>query len=158
MYAGSREIEVQDTTKGLHFPALVLYPTLTPSRPTAVGPYSMDLSPGEPAAEGRFPLVEISHGSGGSHLLHRDVALELAKNGYIVALPEHPRNNRTDNRLENAYENLVDRPRHLGLAADAVYAHSLLGDRTEPQTVAVIGHSMGSIKNPVDKIRGVIPR
>jgi predicted dienelactone hydrolase len=147
MFAGSRQMQIQDEAQGLSFPALVLYPTDAPSRPTAFGPYSIDVSPDAALTEGpeaRFPLVVISHGNGGSHLLYRTIAVHLARNGYIVALPEHPGNNRNDNRLEGTHENLENRPRHVRLTLDAVLSDAGFAAGTRPDEVALIGHSIGA--------------
>ncbi|HET9210931.1 MAG TPA: alpha/beta fold hydrolase [Thermoanaerobaculia bacterium] len=141
MFAGSRQIQVHDDAKGLSFPVLILYPAEVPSAPTAFGPYTFDVSPGAPVAEGRFPLVVVSHGNGGSHLLYRTITVHLARNGYAVAHLEHPGNNRNDNSLEGTCENLVRRPRHVRLTIDAV--SQALGAHLQQDNVAVLGHSMG---------------
>ncbi len=144
MCAGSHSMRIQDGPQGLSFPVLVLYPTDVPSSPVAFGPYSFDVSPDAPVAEGRFPLVVVSHGNSGSHLLYRTVAIHLARNGYVVAMLEHPGNNRNDNRLEGTYENLVNRPRHVRLTMDAVSSDPRLGAHVRADEVAILGHSMGT--------------
>lgn len=141
--AGSRQMQVHDEAKGLSFPVLVLYPTEVPSVPTAFGPYTLDVSPEAPVAGGRFPLIVVSHGNGGSHLAYRILGSHLAKNGYVVAMLEHPGNNRNDNRLERTHENLVNRPRHVRLTMDAVSSDPKLGPCVQSDNVAVIGHSIG---------------
>jgi predicted dienelactone hydrolase len=143
MFVGSREIQVRDETTGIRFPTLVHYPTVVPSTPTAFGPYTMDVSPDAPVADGQFPLVVISHGGGGSHLLYRTISTHLAKNGYVVAMPEHPGNNRNNNELGDTHENLLNRPRHVRMAIDSVSLDSQFSARVEPDNVAIIGHSMG---------------
>jgi predicted dienelactone hydrolase len=143
MFAGSRQIEVKDVPRGISFPALVLYPTETPSIPTEIGPYPFDVSPHAPPAQGSFPLVVISHGNGGSHLLYRTIAMHLARHGYVVALPEHYGNNRRNNELEGTHDNLALRPRHVSLTIDAVLADDSLGACTQRGNAAVIGHSIG---------------
>jgi predicted dienelactone hydrolase len=141
MFAGSHQIQVQDEARGLSFPVLILYPTETPSAPTPFGPYPFDVSPEAPVAEGRFPLVVVSHGSGGSPFVYRTITTHLARNGYVVAHLEHPGNSRNDNSLEGTYENLVRRPRHVRLTIDAV--SQTLGAPVQQDNVAVMGHSMG---------------
>ena len=143
MFAGSRQMQIRDEAKGISFPALVLYPTETPSAPTAFGPYTMDVSPDAPVAEGRFPVVVISHGNGGSHLVYRAISTHLAKNGYVVAMLEHAGNNRNNNELEGTHENLVNRPRHVRLTIDAVSSDPQLSACVQPDNVAIIGHSIG---------------
>lgn len=143
MFVGSRQMQIRDETKGISFPALVLYPTETPSAPTAFGPYTMDVSPDAPVAEGRFPVVVISHGNGGSHLVYRALSTHLARNGYVVAMLEHAGNNRNNNELEGTHENLVNRPRHVRLTIDAVSSDPQLSACVQPDNVAIIGHSIG---------------
>ena len=143
MFAASRQMRVNDEAKGISFPVLVLYPTAVPSVPTAFGPYIIDVSPEAPAAEGRFPLVVVSHGNSGSHLVYRTIGTHLAKNGYVVAMLEHAGNNRNDNALEGTHENLVNRPRHVRLTLDAVSFDAQLGACVQPDNVAIIGHSIG---------------
>jgi len=143
MHAGSLPLKIRDETQGVSFPALVLYPTDVPSVPTAFGPYIMDVGPDAPVADGRFPIVVVSHGNGGSHLAHRTIALHLARNGHVVALVEHPGNNRNDNALAGTHENLANRPRHIRLAIDAIAADPRLGNHAQADNVAVVGHSLG---------------
>ena len=143
MFVGSHQIQIEDRAKDISFPTLIQYPTHTPSTPTAFGPYVMDVSVDAPVAPGTFPLIVISHGGGGSHLVYRTISTHLAKHGYIVTMPEHPGNNRHNNELEDTFENLVNRPRHASLAIDAVTAHPQFKAYIRPHCVAAIGHSMG---------------
>ncbi|MEN9866865.1 MAG: hypothetical protein RL748_2455, partial [Pseudomonadota bacterium] len=140
-FAAHRHLSIADSTHQRTFPALLLYPSQQASRTTMIGPYAFDSSPDAPIAPGRFPLILISHGSGGSHLLYRSIAIHLARQGYIVALPEHPGNNRNDNSLENSNDNLALRPYHLGLTIAAVA--DALGASVNTDRIGVVGHSMG---------------
>ncbi len=143
VFVGSRQMQVKDEVQGISFPVLAHYPTREPSTPTAFGPYVMDVCPEANITEGQFPLALISHGNGGSHLLYRTISTHLAKNGYIVASVEHYGNNRNNNELENTTENLINRPRHITLAIDAMLSDDKFRSGVEPNKIAVIGHSMG---------------
>ena len=143
LFVGSRQIEITDAAKGIVFPALVLYPTEVPSAPKLFGPYTIDVSPDAPVLEGSYPLVVISHGNSGSHLLYRTIASHLAKNGYVVAMLEHPGNNRNNNELEGTHENLVNRPRHVRHTIDAVCGDARFGACVQADNVGIIGHSIG---------------
>jgi predicted dienelactone hydrolase len=143
MFAGCISLQVRDPLRDLAIPVVVLYPTAASAIAVPFGPYSMEVAPEAPLAAGSRPLVIVSHGSGGSHLLYRELATHLARCGYVVALPEHPGNNRNDNALEGTPRNLVDRPRHLSLVIDALVADPRIGPGLQVGSVAVVGHSMG---------------
>ena len=125
MHVGYQSLNIEDEIQGATIPAIVLYPTATPASPTTFGPYTLDVSMDAPISSGRFPLVVISHGNGGTHLIYRTIGLHLARQGYVVAMIEHPGNNRVDNSLEGSYENLENRPRHVRLTIDALLQRHL---------------------------------
>jgi predicted dienelactone hydrolase len=141
--AGCRAVELFDDAMQTRFPMLVMYPSTSPEQPERFGPYVLGVAMNGAVEAGTFPLVVISHGSGGSHLVYRDLGAHLARSGFVVAMPEHPRNNRNNNDLANTAENLVNRPRHVRLVIDWAFSPGAFGARLEPDTVAVIGHSMG---------------
>jgi predicted dienelactone hydrolase len=140
---GCRAADAIDAQLNQRVPLLLLYPTQAPARPERLGPYTLPLAMDAPPAGERLPLVALSHGTGSSPLLFRNLALYLARAGFVVALPTHPGNHRDDNHLADALENWVNRPRHLRLAVDAAFADARLGPRLVPGAVALIGHSLG---------------
>lgn len=142
-YVGSKQITIEDKLEGISFPALIHYPTLEPPVSVAFGPYLMEVSQDAAIMEGLFPLIVISHGNGGSHLLYRTISMHLARHGYIVVMPEHYGNNRNNNTLENTEENLMLRPRHISMTIDAVTQMEFLQENILFESIAVIGHSMG---------------
>jgi predicted dienelactone hydrolase len=140
-YVGCRTLEITDVALGLAFPLLVLYPSSTPSQPETIGPYTLDVALDAPIGSGPFPLVLISHGTGGTPLTHRLLAHFLARNGFMVGLLRHHANHRDDNSWHNTPNNLVARPRHLSLAIDGLLA--TFGAALQPDWVALVGHSLG---------------
>jgi len=143
MFAGSRPFVIHDADRQPLLSALLHYPTEAPSRPTAFGPYELDVSVAAPLAPGRHPVVLISHGSGGSPLLYRSLSLLLARHGYLVVLPRHPGNSLGDNALADSSENLRNRPRHLVALLDALLADAEFGAAAAPEPVTAVGHSLG---------------
>ncbi len=140
---GYRQVIVTDAQLGLTFPVHVLYPTTALAQRVPVGLYQLDVAPAAPMAPGVFPLVLVSHGTGSSGLLHRQLAQALVGQGYVVGLLEHPHNNRDDDSWANTPQNLVARPRHLHLALDTLLHDAHLSPALYPGAVALIGHSMG---------------
>jgi len=80
----------QLTTSGEYeVPVAIWYPTKATQVSWNAGPYMIDATPDAPIAEGKHPLIILSHGSGGSEFGHTDLAQTLARHGYIVAAPRH---------------------------------------------------------------------
>ncbi len=141
--AGWISAQVSDPVQGVVLALHVVYPTLAAAHPVQVGPYRIDAAMGAPVDGADLPLVLISHGTGGSSLTHRDLAIGLARAGRVVVLLEHAGNNRSDNSLEGTLANLENRPRHVRLAIDAILADSAIGPRLLDDSAVLIGHSMG---------------
>jgi predicted dienelactone hydrolase len=142
-FVGYCAVELADTPSGVTFPMAVMYPTKTPAKLERLGPYSLDISIDAPPLEGVYPLIVISHGSGGSHFVYRTLAHYLSLNGFIVGMPEHPFNNRNNNTLQGTVENLINRPRHLRNAIDWFFESEKFSKFLKPDSVSIIGHSMG---------------
>jgi predicted dienelactone hydrolase len=139
---GLATLEITDR-HGTHFPLYVFYPAVGASRPEPVGPYVLDVARGAAITPGRYPLVLVSHGSGGSPLVYRDLACALAAQGFVVALPEHPGNNRHDNSRNNTLANLRERPGHVVAALEALQVQAEFAGSLRADAVFMIGHSLG---------------
>jgi len=141
--AGCRTAELFDDEMQMTFPMVVMYPSSAAEKPERLGPYAVSVAMNGPIDAGTFPLVVISHGTGGSHLVYRTLAAHLARHGFVVAMPEHPRNNRNNNDLAGTAANLANRPRHIRLVIDWAFSPGGFGPSLLPDAVAVVGHSMG---------------
>lgn len=140
---GHRMVRLADPVLQLTFPLVVLYPAQPVGAAVPVGPFGVLARPEAPPLAGEWPLVLLSHGSGGGPWLYRTLAVHLAHHGFVVGLPEHPFNNRTDNSWFGKADNLAARPRHLGLALDYFFGPSPFASFLKPAAVGLIGHSMG---------------
>ncbi len=143
VFVGSTNRTITDKKNDLSFPVLVQYPTLENPRPTRFGPYTMDVAIDAEVMEGEFPLVLISHGNGGSHLLYRTISTYLAKKGFVVAMIEHYGNNRHNNELEKSELNLQYRPAHISLTIDGLVSDKVIGEYISTNKIGMIGHSFG---------------
>jgi predicted dienelactone hydrolase len=156
MFVGVRHFELSAEHAAERAPLVVMYPTCEQPAPVKLGPYCEQLALDAQIAPGKYPLVVVSHGSGGSHLAYRTLAAQLAREGCVVALPEHPGNNRNDNHLEGTLTNLQDRPRTVSRVMDFVENDPRLAAHLRQRSVAVIGHSMGGYTALA--VAGGIPR
>ena len=138
---GFREIRVE--AGGERMVAALWYPSLAPSGRTRSGPFSMNATRDAPPAAGRFGLVLISHGTGGTHLGHRGTAIRLAQAGYIAAAPDHAGDSWRDGRYSGTAANWLRRPRQLSAVLDRLLADPEFGPRIDPERIAALGHSAG---------------
>jgi predicted dienelactone hydrolase len=141
---GYQQVEVVEQTSGSTFPMLVMYPTSSPEKVERLGPFSLSIAAGGAPLKGTYPLVMISHGTGGSHFSHRELARSLAGKGFVVGVPEHPGDNRNDRRLAETVEILALRPRHIRAAADWLFEGSPFSTCLKPDSYSVVGHSIGA--------------
>lgn len=140
---GFLKTEVWDAVDQARMPVMVFYPTTKPERLEQLGPFELEIARDAVPAGGAFPLILISHGSGGAPLLYRTLAQGLARLGFVVGAPEHPFNNRSDNSRANTPGLLAARPRHLRAVADWFFDRSPLAGMLTPGAYAVVGHSIG---------------
>ena len=132
-HAGVTRIAVQDATP---FDALIAYPTEAAEASIDEGPFRLAASRGTPVADGnRFPIVLFSHGGGGpgTPLVHGDLLLHLARQGFIVVAPFHP----------GSEKPFVDRPRQVHKALDAMLADPRFAQHADRDRIAMAGFSFG---------------
>ena len=97
-----------------------------------------------PSGAGPFPLVVVSAGLGCGHLLYLYLATFLARNGYVVAVPEHC----TDYLTENTTMIMLHRTEDVSSAISDLLARSAddadpLHGVINPDQIALGGHSLG---------------
>lgn len=142
-HVGCQHIRVWDHQANIGFPVFVMYPAAQAHGTYDIDPFTVTAGLNVSVAAGHFPVVIISHGSGGNRLGYLTLAQALAEAGYIVLCPEHFGNNRDDNFLEGKTRNLQLRPRHISLCLDDIAENEILRGAVLADQAAVIGHSMG---------------
>ncbi|PHQ99939.1 MAG: alpha/beta hydrolase [Marinosulfonomonas sp.] len=142
-YVGCQHIRVWDHQANIGFPVFVMYPAADAHGTYDLPPFTVTAGLNAAVAAGQFPVVTISHGSGGNRLGYLMLAQALAEAGYVVLMPEHFGNNTDDNFLSGKTRNLELRPRHISLCIDDIARNEILAGAVLTDQVAVIGHSMG---------------
>jgi predicted dienelactone hydrolase len=105
--------------------------------------FTLRVAPDAAPVPGRYGLVVISHGSGGSSLGHHDTAGALARAGWVVAAPMHPGNNALDDSGAGTAAVWLGRPVQLSAAIDAVLADDMAGTLIDRRRIRALGFSAG---------------
>jgi predicted dienelactone hydrolase len=100
----------------------------------------MSVAHNAPLAAGTFGVIVVSHGAGGLALNHRDLAMALASQGYVVAAPTHPRGKGNDISGVDVW---VGRPKQVSRVIDTVLEDAALGPHIERERIGLVGHSNG---------------
>ncbi|MEO6989199.1 MAG: alpha/beta fold hydrolase [Aquihabitans sp.] len=131
----------------------VWYPTDDAGDPTpyeliaGVG-FDSDLSTqdADPSAEGPFPLVVFSHGSGGLRQQSASIVETVASHGFVVVAPDHAGNTAIDQLVGTSTDPEVtarNRVLDTRFMIDEVEAGDLAAGLADIDQVAVMGHSFG---------------
>lgn len=139
-YKALTSYTVDQAALPLHF----LYPANAVETPVRIGPYEFSAAVDSDPVDGDFPLVAISHGSGSTPWVHRDLARHLAFSGFIVVMPDHVGNSRTDDSLAGTEAALVRRPAQLSAAIEIAQNDANFGPRLRSRSVGLIGTSIGA--------------
>ncbi|MGJ7499776.1 alpha/beta hydrolase family protein [Variovorax sp. ZT5P49] len=94
--AGFAFIEVPAGKDGPALLGAVWTPCDAPAVKIAIDPLVIEGTRNCPISGTQLPLVVVSHGKGGSSLLHHDTAAALADAGFVVAAINHPGHNYQD--------------------------------------------------------------
>ena len=132
-HAGITRITVQDATP---FDTLIAYPTDAAEVSVEEGPFRLSAGRDAPVAAGaRFPVVLFAHGNGrgGTPMVHANLLLDLARQGFIVVAPFHP----------GTEKPFVDRPRQIRKALEAMLADPRFSRRADPDRIGMAGFSFG---------------
>lgn len=155
-----RTIEVTDPQRpDRTLPVDVWYPAAEPTESEftsyeflpGLGYTSETVTAEAPVAEGEFPLLVYSHGSGGFRWIATFFTEFMASKGYVVAAPDHLGNTAIDQLTDQAAEreqSAADRPADITATIDAMLAAGEnsadpLAGRIDADKIAVSGHSFG---------------
>ena len=113
-----------------------------PGRPTFRG----HPSAGEAAlapAHSTYPLLMLSHGTGGTADSLDWLAAALAANGYIVAGVNHPGNNALEPLTRDGFMLWWERATDVSEALDSILADPVLGAHVDRTRIGAVGFSLG---------------
>lgn len=143
---GVRTLSVFAPERDHGLKVIVWYPAGAGGTPTMVGDnrlFKGAAALGDaPIAEGRFPLVLLSHGSGGRIDGMNWLATALAEAGFVVAGPNHPGTTSGDS-TPAATPKLWERTADLSALIDRFSTDAEWSRAIEPARIGVVGFSLG---------------
>jgi len=95
------------------------------------------------ASAAGFPLVVISHGTGGSALSLAWLGEALAAHGYIAAAVNHPGNNAGEPYTARGFSIWWERARDLSETINGMLTDAKLGDHIDRERIGAAGFSLG---------------
>lgn len=139
---GYLHLQLADPLDSQPLSAIAFYPAAGQGS-SRIGPYRLEAQESLPPLRGRYPLLVLSHGNGGSPLAHHDMAIYLARHGFVVIAPWHLGDDDRDQSRHGTLSNLYGRPLQLSETIDAALHDSRLSRLLDHQRVGVIGYSAG---------------
>lgn len=94
-------------------------------------------------ASTKFPLILLSHGTGGSALMMAWPGTQLAAHGFITVAVNHPGNNAVDGYTVPGFTLGWERAVDLSKVLDGVLADPEFGARIDPHRIGAAGFSYG---------------
>lgn len=86
---GFRTIGQWQVENSLRLDVNIWYPSIRPPRELDYPPWTIEAARGGKPAEGRFPVLVLSHASPGARFSYYQTAAWLAMHGFVVAAPTH---------------------------------------------------------------------
>jgi predicted dienelactone hydrolase len=117
--------------------------TETPAVPLAIWYPAVAAQEDAAPAPGPFPVILLSHGSGGSEFGHADWAAYLAAHGYIVAAPRHLGDSYDQPNGRGSDVQLIGRVWQAQAALDTVLGDTRLRPAMAAGRVGMLGYSAG---------------
>ncbi|MEM8569457.1 MAG: dienelactone hydrolase [Pseudomonadota bacterium] len=146
--AGLRQITVPSPARGADLNVTLWYPAAPGGARALIGDTvffsGTEAWRGAPFADGRFPLIMLSHGAGlaGSGEAMSWIATPLAEAGFIVVAPTHPGNTGPDRSAAETMK-LWLRSQDISATLDAVTAAPELELHLAEGAIGALGLSMG---------------
>lgn len=122
-----------------------------PEQPHEIGPPGQTHFVGHPLVpdaspsmhQATYPLIVMSHGTGGSANSLDWLAAGLAASGYVVAAVDHPGNNAREPLTWDGATLWWERATDLSEVIDAMLTDPVFGERIDSHRIGAIGFSLG---------------
>ena len=142
---GQTTLLYNDSTRKRPLKTEIWYPTADTTKPNVTLDYPFKLPPTSKNADiipAKFPLILLSHGTGGNRISLIWLASELAANGYIVAAVDHWGNTH-DNKIPENFVKVWDRPLDISYILDKLLIEPQFKAHINSNKIGIAGFSLG---------------
>jgi len=141
--AGFQRLDLPMDQNGPALQGAVWTPCAEPSAEIKVGAVSIAGTRDCKIPDGRYPLIVMSHGSGGAYLSHHDTAAGLADAGFVVAAISHVGDNARDRSRQGYLSIFSTRPREMRRLIDYMTGAWPEKSRVDAERIGFFGFSRG---------------
>jgi predicted dienelactone hydrolase len=143
---GFNSFKVEDTDRQRSIETFVWYPAGVGGTAFSAGDNPLFegvlVNKGAAVADGVFPTVVLSHGSGGNAANLSWLAKPLAEEGFIVVAPNHPGTTSGDSRPSETVL-MWNRPMDLSAVLTGVIHNAEIGKHVDQGHISLVGFSLG---------------
>ena len=142
---GQANFTLVDSTRNRPLKTEIWYPTKDTTKVNVTSEYPFKLPPTSKDAEfipKKFPLILLSHGTGGNRISLMWLACELASNGFIVLAVDHY-GNTLDNKIPENFVKVWDRPLDFSFSLDNILNNPKFNAIIDSTKIGMAGFSLG---------------
>ena len=142
---GQTNFTIVDSTRNRPLKTEIWYPTIDTTKVNITTEYPFKLPPTSKNANfisEKFPLILLSHGTGGNRISQMWLACELASNGFIVLAVDHY-GNTLDNKIPENFIKVWDRPLDFSFSLDNILNNPKFNSIIDSTKIGMTGFSLG---------------
>lgn len=145
---GQRTLHLADPSRGREWAVEVWYPTTVEPPPIVAGAAARQIfkpwrvAPEAPIAEGRFPLLVFSHGTGGDRHALAWLMEQMVQQGYVGVSLDHYGNNHS-HKIPREFLKWWERAIDVQFVLTEILADSAWSPHIDPTRIGGVGHSLG---------------
>lgn len=140
--AGFRTIGWMDTDN-IRMHINVWYPAHKTAKQLKFPPWSIRAASNAAPADGRHPVILLSHPSAGNRFSYHDTAASLAQAGFVVVAPTHPSDNMDNMPTLYTWQQCADRLKEIPRLISILEADEMLSPAVDTDRIGILGFGAG---------------
>lgn len=142
---GFRTIGQWQVENALRLDVNIWYPSVRAPRELDYPPWTIEAARGGKPAEGRFPVIVLSHASPGARFSYHQTAAWLAMHGFVVAAPTHTVDSMYNMDALFTWRQFHSRATDISVTLNMLQKSPDLAPLADMNRVGVIGYGAGGL-------------